>query len=111
MRRGRRFSRQMSNPIDKSRITEAFRELRKLGYFARQNFLCCQSCAWYEVPKEKAEKVVFYHNQDNDRLKSEGKCHLAWAGDGNEIVSVLNKHGVKTEWDGSSNTRIVIDIN
>ena len=111
MRRGTRFSRQMSNPIDKSRITKAFSELRKLGYFARQNFLCCQSCAWYEVPKDKSEKVVFYHNQDNDNLKSEGKCHLAWAGDGNEIVSVLNKHGVKTEWDGSSNTRIKIDIN
>ena len=101
----------MSNPIDKSRITEAFKELRKLGYFARQNFLCCQSCAWSEVPNEKSEKVVFYHNQDNDNLKSEGKCHLAWSGDGNEIVSVLNKHGVKTEWDGSSNTRIKIDIN
>ena len=111
MRRGTRFSRQMSNPIDKSRITKAFSELRKLGYFARQNFLCCQSCAWAEVPENKSEKVVFYHNQDNDNLKSEGKCHLAWSGDGNEIVSVLNKHGVKTEWDGSSNTRIKIDIN
>lgn len=101
----------MSNPIDKSRITEAFRELRKLGYFARQNFLCCSSCAWYEVPEEKSEKVVFYHSQDNDNLKSEGKCYIAWAGDGTEIVSVLNKHGVKTIWNGSKDTRIQIDIN
>ncbi len=101
----------MSNPIDKSRITEAFKELRKLGYFARQNFLCCQSCAWYAVPEEKSEKVVFYHSQDNDSLMRKGKCHLAWSGNGTEIVSVLNKNGVKTEWDGNSNTRILIDIN
>jgi hypothetical protein len=111
MRRGTRFYRQMSNPIDKSRITEAFRELRKLGYFARQNYLCCQSCAWSAIPEEKSEKVVFYHAQDNDRLKSSGKCHLGWSGDGNEIVSVLNKHGVKTIWDGLGGTRIQIDIN
>jgi hypothetical protein len=97
--------------VDKGKITNAFKELRKLGYFARQNFLCCQTCAWYAVPDEKAEKAVFYHNQDNSRLINEGSCNLAWAGDGNEIVSVLNKHGIKTEWDGSDSKRIVIDIN
>ena len=111
MRRRSYIRRQIETSIDKSKITEAFRELRKLGYFARQNYLCCQSCAWYAIPEEKSGKVVFYHGQDNDRLKSEGKCHLGWSGDGNEIVRVLNKHGVKTIWDGSNNTRIQIDIN
>ena len=97
--------------MSKTKITAAFKELRKLGYYARQNYWCCQSCAWSDVPDEKSSKVVFYHNQDNDDLKRKGECMLAWAGDGNEIVSVLNKHGIKTEWSGSSDKRIQININ
>lgn len=96
--------------MDKSQITSAFKELRKLGYFARQNFTCCQTCGWASVPDEKGERAVFYHQQDNHSLKEDGECHLAWSGDGNEIVSVLNKHGVQTEWDGSDNKRIKIKI-
>jgi hypothetical protein len=96
--------------MNKSKITDAFKELRKLGYFARQNFQCCQTCAWAAVPNEKGERAVFYHNQDNSELRSTGECHLAWSGDGKEIVSVLNKHGIQIEWDGSSNKRIKIRL-
>ena len=46
------------------RLREAFKDLRKAGYFARQNFTCCQSCAWAEIPEEKSDKVVFYHAQE-----------------------------------------------
>ena len=96
--------------MSKSKITEAFNELRKLGYFARQNFTCCQTCGWAAVPSEKGNKAVFYHNQDNDSLKRSGECHLAWSGDGNEIVSVLNRHGIQTDWDGSNQKRIRIKL-
>ncbi len=94
--------------IEKTRITEAFKDLRKLGYFARQNFECCQTCGWSRVPENKQNRAVFYHNQDNNSLRTEGKCHLAWEGDGNEIVGVLNKHGIRTEWDGTDNKRILM---
>ena len=59
-------------------LTLAFKELRKSGYLAKQNFCCCQSCAW--------------------------------AGNGKEIVEILNKYGIETEWSGSENTRIKITI-
>lgn len=36
----------------KANLNQAFKELRKLGYFARQNFWCCQSCAWAAVPMD-----------------------------------------------------------
>ena len=49
----------------KENLNQAFKELRKLGYFARQNFMCCQNCAWATVPMD-AKKVVFYHKQDAD---------------------------------------------
>jgi hypothetical protein len=92
-----------------SKITEAFKELRKLGYFARQNFWCCQSCAWAAVPDGK-DKVVFYHQQDKERLQKTGECHLAWSGDGQEICQVLNRHGITTEWDGTEHKRILMRV-
>lgn len=96
--------------MNKSNLNKAFKALRKAGYFAKQNFTCCQSCAWAEVPDEQSEKAVFYHRQDADDLKESGSCHLAWAGDGKEIVKILEENGVKTEWEGTDNKRIKIFI-
>ena len=91
-----------------SNLTKAFKALRKAGYFARQNFLCCQTCGWAAVPEGKGDKVVFYHNQDNSRKKEGADFHLAWAGDGNEIVRILNENGVGAEWSGSDTERILV---
>lgn len=91
-------------------LTSAFRALRKAGYFAKQNFWCCQSCAWYAVSKENHEKVVFYHKQDRASLAQTGKVHLAWSGDGAEICRILNVHGIETEWDGNECKRILARI-
>ena len=93
----------------KEKLTKSFKELRKLGYFARQNFWCCQSCAWGDVPEEKEDKVVFYHRQDNKDVPY-GHVHLAWAGDGNEIVEVMKKYFV-VKWDGSEHSRILVKLN
>ena len=57
----------------KANLNQAFKDLRKLGYFARQNFWCCQSCAWAAVPVN-VKKVVFYHKQDADELKETGEA-------------------------------------
>ena len=97
--------------MNKSNLNNAFKALRKAGYFAKQNFLCCQSCGWAAMTDEESKKAVFYHRQDADDLKENGTCHLTWDGDGNEIVKILNDNGVKTEWSGEKNKRIKIDIN
>ena len=90
------------------KITHAFKLLRKLGYFARQNFQCCQSCAWSAIPDEKSEKAVFYHRQDGQDLERRGECYLSWSGNGYEIVSVLTQADLKCEWNGDPSTRIKI---
>lgn len=92
------------------KIKTAFAELRSLGYVARENFQCCQSCGWSALSKKEAKKAVFYHKQDGDDLINDGSCHLAWAGNGKEIISVLQKHGIKVEWNGKKDTRILITI-
>lgn len=95
----------------KEKLNKAFRELRKAGYVAKQNYWCCQSCAWASLSDEKNEYVVFYHKQDGDDLKEKGECRLAWSGDGYEIKRILEDNGVKVGWDGSDDQRIEIDIN
>jgi hypothetical protein len=93
------------------RINVAFRNLRKRGYFARQNFWCCQTCAWYAIGEDHPDKVdraVFYHQQDAATLKRDGGTMLAWSGDGHEIVKTCLEAGLAVEWDGTENTRIFI---
>jgi hypothetical protein len=96
--------------MQKEKLNKAFKALRKLGYVAKQNFLCCQNCAWSALTDEQAEKAVFYHAQDFSDLKRSRSCCLAWSGDANEIIKVLNDNGVHTEWNGSENTRIKIVV-
>ena len=92
----------------KSKINLAFRDFRKTGYFAKQNFWCCQSCAWSDVP-EDTEKVVFYHAQDNDNLKK-GNFFLAWAGNGYQIVNILKNRGLVVSWDDSEGDNKRINV-
>ena len=94
--------------MSQSNLTKAFKDLRKHGYFARQNFTCCQSCGWSEVPEDKADKAVFYHNQDHHSYKEGGDLYLAWSGDGNLICETLRMHGLQVEWEGTPDRRICI---
>ena len=96
--------------MSRANLRKAFRALRKNGYFARMNFWCCQTCGWSEVPDEKSDKVVFFHNQDNDTLKYNGYTYLDWGGDGNELKTILEAHDIGVEWDGSNVTRIKANI-
>lgn len=95
--------------MSKSNLNKAFAALRKAGYFARQNFTCCQSCGWAAVPEKNGEKAVFYHNQDNHSKLRGQSFHLAWAGDQEEICRILNENGVKTaETPKDSSKRILV---
>ena len=91
----------------KLKINKLFKDLRKAGYFAKQNHTCCSSCGWAEVPEEKSKKVVFYHKQDGDRFKEDGdRVLVAWSGDGTEICNMARKLGFITNWNGSKSARI-----
>jgi hypothetical protein len=62
----RTATKEMKMEFDKLSI--AFQKLEQAGYFARQNFWCCQNCGWAAVPDSHANKAVFYHQQDNEEL-------------------------------------------
>jgi hypothetical protein len=72
------------------------------------------------VAKGKEVKgVIFYHNQDNTGMKSDGKLMLAYSESevvgsidtvavGQRIVDLCKELGLDVKWDGSSHTRIEI---
>ena len=89
-------------------LSKAFAELRKKGYFARQNFWCCQNCGWAALTDEQAERAVFYHAQDYQGYKRGDDVYLCWSGDGKFIQETLTKYHLDVEWDGSNGTRILV---
>jgi hypothetical protein len=89
-------------------LTQAFKALRRKGYFAKQNFMCCQSCGWKEIAELGYEKAVFYHAQDKDLYKEGYDLFLAWDGDGHEIVNVLQHYGLEVIWTGALCHRIQV---
>lgn len=86
----------------KQRLTAAFKDLRKLGYIALQNFACCNNCAGYEIAtrvkdmpagrQDKLAGAVYYHRQDADALA------------GTKVRSLYLKFGPVTVWGGDGTT-------
>lgn len=92
-------------------LTRAFRALRRKGYFAKQSFWCCQTCAWAALQKMgRQDKAVFYHKQDKEYAKKYGKVYLSWAGVGQEIVNTLRYYGLTVEWSGNTDKRIMVHL-
>jgi hypothetical protein len=91
-----------------SKLTNAFKSLRKAGFIARQNFTCCGNCAGHALAgdvkgmtpskRERVKGAVFYTRQDgtsvrgsNGRLRSP---HHIYIGYGPVSVSGMGTFGV-----------------
>lgn len=109
----------------KALLAVAFREMRKQGLLAKQNFMCCRSCGshalWNTMGEQpgKYKGAVFYCKQDGDNLRESGKFYLGFgAADTDDdkettiigwmVQSALVKSGLQVEWDGSPGTRILV---
>jgi hypothetical protein len=102
----------------KEQLNNLFKELRKAGYIAKQNFSCCTGCACYElgeyfskkgIPEGKERKSVYYHHQDTLDIEK-GFIYLGWSGNGTEIVTIAKKVGLKVDWDGNEKLKIKVFI-
>lgn len=97
----------MTHSLFRTRLKRGFEALRKRGYFARQNWQCCNSCGCAALPTG-TERYVFYHAQDDERMRSIGSVYLTWGGDGYEIWQCFLEAGLAVTWDGRSDTRILV---
>jgi hypothetical protein len=89
----------------KTALTAGFQTLRARGYFARENWQCCNTCGVAAIPDEYTD-FVFYHSQDAEWIAEDDAVRVTWRGDGNEIAKVFRDAGLDVEWDGSKQRRI-----
>ena len=114
---------------DCDRLDAAFAALEARGVVSRQHFTCCGTCGsgeiWDEIETIRANGgpargYAFYHWQDTEAAVegrgiylNYGACdegEAAAVAVGHEIVAELERHGLKTEWDGSLNKRIGVEL-
>lgn len=108
---------------DCDKLTSAFEELSENGIVAKENFTCCQSCGSYEIWEHAVEGdvgYVFYHQQDTERAVEGEGVYLSYGHIGvakkplteitEQIVKTIEKHGLKVDWNGSVNTRMLVNL-
>jgi hypothetical protein len=109
-------------------VHKVFPALRRKGILARSNFLCCQSCAGYDLATQATKKnslgYVFWHNQDEERIWGSGELMLAYTGSeecntppknakstleiGRMVIEELKRNGISYDWDGTDGQRICV---
>ena len=94
----------------RDRLAIAFAALEEKGYFTAMDHTCCNTCGWYEVPEDKQERAVFFHQQAADTLEATGDCYLNWDGDMLEIRAALLEAGLAVKHDGTENTKFIVRI-
>jgi hypothetical protein len=114
---------------DCDRLDAAFSELTRNGIVCRQDFTCCGTCGVAEIGDEimaetlrgtKVRGYAFYHMQNTDRATEGLGLLLTYsalvggkpAGEeiGREIVAVLQRHELTTEWNGSFDNCIKVKL-
>lgn len=109
----------------RKKLNQVFKELRRQGLIARQNFTCCSTCGnyegWQEVERRGKRGLVFYHRQDVETLEK-GYVYLAFCGGdeapylstiqvGELVMEILQRYGLQVEWNKDPGTRIKVIFN
>jgi hypothetical protein len=114
--------------ITRRKIKKLFVDLeRELGFLAKFNWTCCQSCGWGDLYKycqndgvhSDEKNIIFCHMQDCDysfglnrhgepKSKMINDLSLTWSGDGHKIKEAIESRGFQVEWDGKAGTRLQI---
>jgi hypothetical protein len=93
------------------KLTAGFRNLRRKGWFAKQNWCDCQSCGRGAIPNT-VERFAFYHQQVADDIDTTHSVYLYWEAEPDEIVDELIPSfvnaGLHVEWNGDPNQAVLV---
>jgi len=116
----------------RERLLEVFKELRKEGFLARANFMCCRTCAGYDLAcrAEELHKrgkeikgTVFWTRQDEEDLRKSGRMYISYGPLGTKkygtiglptktvgkiFCEKLTKYNIPHKWDGNPDVRILV---
>lgn len=114
---------------DCDRLETAFTELGRAGILARHNYSCCGTCGAAEARKEMEDALslgktvrgyTFYHVQDTESAVDGHGIGLSYGSvaDGeaaalriaHEVVDALARQGLRADWSGTWDQRIMLDI-
>ena len=95
----------------KKHITPAFKQLRKMGFYAStKNLQCCQTCTVSAMPDDQS--YLCYHAQDVDGFEYRHDLYLGYHFQTEEdrllALKTLDQHGLAIDWDGDVKQRIRI---
>jgi len=77
----------MTKEETRVKVLDTFKELRKEGFLAKDNFRCCQNCAGYNLTVQAEKKIsqnkevkgcVYWHKQDEENYRENGEWFLAY---------------------------------
>lgn len=124
-----RAQRDWPSVTDCDRLDDAFAELTRSGIVCRQDFSCCGNCGVAEIGGEiETERqagvpvrgYAFYHMQDTESAAGGYGLGLNYGalekGEdaaltvGRKITETLERHGLKTDWNGRWDTRIGVQL-
>lgn len=121
-------------PTAYDRLRDAFGHLEASGVLARENYWCCQTCAYAAIDEEVWQAsdqgspprgYVLFHNQDTDRAVETGLLLLRYGGStaepekegaaaskriGEELVAVLRARDFAPQWSGSPDDVVTLPI-
>jgi hypothetical protein len=102
-------------------LKEAFKRIRKKKLYARMNFLCCSSCASYDLSTKLNNSntklgYAYWHSQDEESLQTHGYLLVGYGAKvkkdhvkvGQMIVDTLEEMGIPHKWSGDSDERILV---
>lgn len=106
---------------DCEKLSLVFKKMSDNGIVAKEDFTCCGTCGSSEIhdhAKDDDYGYVFYHQQDTDSVFESGKLYMGYGRVNNsnksmsevasEIVNYLKEAGFNVSWNGSVQTRILV---
>ena len=103
------------------KVKVVFKELRKKDFIARMNYMCCSTCASYNIESALNKNLnkkygAFFHRQTTEHYNESGLLYIYFFGDtdlftetaGSIITNELSKVDAIYSWNGKFGSAISV---